>query len=178
MAQKAEDRIIIHLINYDYGYDSARDRINPHPSFWLSLKLPELYRVSDVYLMTPDDNSSPTPLQYEIRNNRINITLPYVGVWSMIVIEPVSRVETITETRFLTFMDILERTVTKVNVETETTTIASTYARTLTIREEQPAPYPASTTTLLIAVVAALGLAVGYMLRGRGQGHNLRNSQP
>ena len=178
LLQPTTGRIIVHVVNYDYGYNPSEDYTIPQPDFWISLQLPEVYTPSRIYLTSPDRDVNRALLQYEIIGNRINVTVPDVKLWNIIVIEPKTRTETqtITETKTIisryTVYKISTVTSYETRIETITEKITTTTTSVLTLREEKPPSYGdyIPSTIMIISAVPALiiGFIIGYSLRRRG----------
>ena len=142
LAQPRGGRILIHLVNYDYGYNATSDYIRSHPPLWISLNLPEAYRVSDIRIISPDTQQAIKP-SYRVKNNQLNITVPGVKVWSIIVVEPevrtaietVTSISTRTQTTTITTPTPIPIIVTEVRTATRYNTVERTYTHTRNLTE-------------------------------------------
>ena len=84
--QREENRLIVHLINYDYGYDANRDWNNVMRDLKIALALPEGFTTSEVRIVTPDD--VPTEgLAWTEKNGVVELHVPELELWNMIVLE-------------------------------------------------------------------------------------------
>ena len=84
--QREENRLIVHLINYDFGYDANRDWNNVMRDLKIALALPEGFTTSEVRIVTPDD--VPTEgLAWTEKNGVVRLHVPELDLWNMIVLE-------------------------------------------------------------------------------------------
>ncbi len=84
--QREENRLIVHLINYDYGYDADRDWNNPKKDLSITLSLPEGFATSEARIITPDD--VPTEgFTWTEENGVVDLYVPELDLWNMIVLE-------------------------------------------------------------------------------------------
>jgi hypothetical protein len=78
------DRMVVHLLNYDY--DGGQDKINPVGGFRLALRLPgDCKNVNgDVMLATPDAPGQETVLPHRLADGRIEVQVPKLHIWSVL----------------------------------------------------------------------------------------------
>ncbi len=166
LLQPDTGRIIVHLVNYDYAYNSREDWFNPTKEVLVELKIPQVYRVGKVQLYTPDTGSVAEKLNYTAEKGWLRISLPKLNIWHIIVVEPrkyveettltttVTQTETVVETSTITktttykttetlvsyITDTVTKTVTSIEIERETETIVKqatiTYTETKYISRE------------------------------------------
>ena len=84
--QREENRLIVHLINYDYGYDANRDWNNVMRDLKIALALPEGFTTSEVRIVTPDDVPM-EGLAWTEKNGVVELHVPELELWNMIVLE-------------------------------------------------------------------------------------------
>jgi regulator of replication initiation timing len=80
------ERLIVHLVNYDYRYDSEKDWTIPASNIAITLKIPSMFDPANVTLISPDI-PSPIPLAFQIGDGFLSFTVPSLKVWDIIVIE-------------------------------------------------------------------------------------------
>jgi prefoldin subunit 5 len=80
------ERLIVHLVNYDYRYDSEKDWTIPASNIGITLKIPSMFDPANVTLISPDI-PSPIPLAFQIGDGFLSFTVPILNVWDIIVIE-------------------------------------------------------------------------------------------
>jgi regulator of replication initiation timing len=80
------ERLIVHLVNYDYRYDSEKDWTIPASNIGITLKIPPTFNPANVTLISPDI-PSPIPLTFQLGDGSISFTVPSLKVWDIIVIE-------------------------------------------------------------------------------------------
>jgi regulator of replication initiation timing len=80
------ERLIVHLVNYDYRYDSEKDWIIPASNIGITLKIPSMFNPANVTLISPDI-PGPIPLTFQFGDGSISFTVPSLKVWDIIVIE-------------------------------------------------------------------------------------------
>jgi hypothetical protein len=78
-------RILIHLINFNYGYDATKDWTQPAGPIQLNVTLPGNRTVSDVVLLTPDPQSQ-TRFKYTLNDNHLGLTIPNLDTWSIVAV--------------------------------------------------------------------------------------------
>jgi regulator of replication initiation timing len=81
-----DERLIVHLVNYDYRYDSEKDWTIPASNIGITLKIPPTFNPANVTLISPDI-PSPIPLTFQLGDGSISFTVPSLKVWDIIVIE-------------------------------------------------------------------------------------------
>jgi regulator of replication initiation timing len=81
-----DERLIVHLVNYDYRYDSEKDWTIPASNIGITLKIPPMFNPANVTLISPDI-PSPIPLTFQLGDGSISFTVPSLKVWDIIVIE-------------------------------------------------------------------------------------------
>jgi hypothetical protein len=81
-----DERLIVHLVNYDYRYDSEKDWTIPASNIGITLKIPPTFNPANVTLISPDI-PSPIPLTFQLGDGSLNFTVPSLKVWDIIVIE-------------------------------------------------------------------------------------------
>ena len=82
--QQNPSRLLVHLVNYDYGYDQAGDWVNPAKNLTFSIPLPAGFQVSSAQLLSPD--GIPTQgFQWAVNGSAIQLQVPEVGYWSIVV---------------------------------------------------------------------------------------------
>jgi regulator of replication initiation timing len=80
------ERLIVHLVNYDYRYDSEKDWTIPASNIGITLKIPSMFDPANVTLISPDI-SGVIPLAFQIGDGFLSFTVPSLKVWDIIVIE-------------------------------------------------------------------------------------------
>jgi regulator of replication initiation timing len=80
------ERLVVHLVNYDYRYDSEKDWTIPASNIGITLKIPPTFNPANVTLISPDI-PSPIPLTFQLGDGSISFTVPSLKVWDIIVIE-------------------------------------------------------------------------------------------
>jgi regulator of replication initiation timing len=80
------ERLVVHLVNYDYRYDSEKDWTVPASNIGITLKIPSMFNPANVTLISPDI-PSPIPLTFQLGVGSLNFTVPSLKVWDIIVIE-------------------------------------------------------------------------------------------
>ena len=78
------DKMLVHIINYDYGHNNDTDWINTCESFSLSLRIPGLYNVENVTLLSPNDNV--LVLNHTQTDDYVELSVPELELWSVLVI--------------------------------------------------------------------------------------------
>jgi len=80
------ERLIVHLVNYDYRYDSEKDWTIPASNIGITLKIPSMFDPANVTLISPDISGA-IPLAFQIGDGFLSFTVPSLKVWDIIVIE-------------------------------------------------------------------------------------------
>jgi regulator of replication initiation timing len=80
------ERLIVHLVNYDYRYDSEKDWTIPASNIGITLKIPSMFNPANVTLISPDISGA-IPLAFQIGDGFLSFTVPSLKVWNIIVIE-------------------------------------------------------------------------------------------
>jgi predicted nucleotidyltransferase/regulator of replication initiation timing len=80
------ERLVVHLVNYDYRYDSEKDWTILASNIGITLKIPPMFNPANVTLISPDI-PSPIPLTFQLGDGSLNFTVPSLKVWDIIVIE-------------------------------------------------------------------------------------------
>jgi regulator of replication initiation timing len=80
------ERLIVHLVNYDYRYDSEKDWTIPASNIGITLKIPSMFDPANVTLISPDISGA-IPLTFQIGDGFLSFTVPSLKVWDIIVIE-------------------------------------------------------------------------------------------
>jgi len=87
LAQKwPAEKLIVHLVNYDYRYDSEKDWTHPANNIGITLKIPPGFNPANVTLISPDIPSALT-LPFHMGEGFLSFTVPSLKVWDIIVIE-------------------------------------------------------------------------------------------
>jgi regulator of replication initiation timing len=81
-----DERLVVHLVNYDYRYDSEKDWTIPASNIGITLKIPPTFNPANVTLISPDI-PSPIPLTFQLSDGSLSFTVPSLKVWDIIVIE-------------------------------------------------------------------------------------------
>jgi hypothetical protein len=81
-----DERLVVHLVNYDYRYDSEKDWTIPASNIGITLKIPPMFNPANVTLISPDI-PSPIPLTFQLGDGSLSFTVPSLKVWDIIVIE-------------------------------------------------------------------------------------------
>ena len=84
--QRDEKRLLVHLINYDYGYDANRDWTNRKEDLRIALPLPKGFAPSEAKLITPDDVST-DGFTWTEGNGSVRFHMPELDLWNIIVLE-------------------------------------------------------------------------------------------
>jgi regulator of replication initiation timing len=80
------ERLVVHLVNYDYRYDSEKDWTILASNIGITLKIPPTFNPANVTLISPDI-PSPIPLTFQFGDGSLSFTVPSLKVWDIIVIE-------------------------------------------------------------------------------------------
>jgi regulator of replication initiation timing len=80
------EKLIVHLVNYDYRYDSEKDWTIPASNIGITLKIPPTFDPANVTLISPDISGA-IPLAFQIGDGFLSFTVPSLKVWDIIVIE-------------------------------------------------------------------------------------------
>jgi regulator of replication initiation timing len=80
------ERLVVHLVNYDYRYDSEKDWTIPASNIGVTLKIPSMFDPANVTLISPDI-PSPILLTFQFGDGSLSFTVPSLKVWDIIVIE-------------------------------------------------------------------------------------------
>jgi regulator of replication initiation timing len=80
------ERLIVHLVNYDYRYDSEKDWTIPASNIGITLKIPSMFDPANVTLISPDISGA-IPLIFQLGDGFLSFTVPSLKVWDIIVIE-------------------------------------------------------------------------------------------
>jgi regulator of replication initiation timing len=80
------ERLIVHLVNYDYRYDSEKDWTIPASNIGITLKIPSMFDPANVTLISPDISGA-IPLTFQIGDGFLSFTVPSLKIWDIIVIE-------------------------------------------------------------------------------------------
>jgi hypothetical protein len=80
------ERLIVHLVNYDYRYDSEKDWTIPASNIGITLKIPSMFDPANVTLISPDISGA-IPLAFQLGDGFLSFTVPSLKVWDIIVIE-------------------------------------------------------------------------------------------
>jgi hypothetical protein len=80
------ERLVVHLVNYDYRYDSEKDWTIPASNIGITLKIPPMFNPANITLISPDI-PSPIPLTFQLSDGSLSFTVPSLKVWDIIVIE-------------------------------------------------------------------------------------------
>jgi hypothetical protein len=80
------ERLIVHLVNYDYRYDFEKDWTIPASNIGITLRIPPMFAPANVTLISPDISGA-IPLAYQIGDGFLSFTVPSLKVWDIIVIE-------------------------------------------------------------------------------------------
>jgi regulator of replication initiation timing len=80
------ERLIVHLVNYDYRYNSEKDWTIPASNIGITLKIPSMFDPANVTLISPDI-PNPIPLTFQLGDGSLSFTVPSLKVWDIIVIE-------------------------------------------------------------------------------------------
>ena len=77
-------RIIIHLVNYKYSYNSEKDWTTPIKNIKIRINLPFSNNIT-VYVISPDETIKYT---YNVENGQLTININKLNIWNIIIIEP------------------------------------------------------------------------------------------
>jgi regulator of replication initiation timing len=80
------ERLIVHLVNYDYRYDAEKDWTIPASNIGITLKIPSMFDPANVTLISPDISGA-IPLTFQLGDGFLSFTVPSLKVWDIIVIE-------------------------------------------------------------------------------------------
>jgi hypothetical protein len=138
--QPNRGRFIIHLVNYNYRYDSQKDYLDAVNWINLSLNIPKPLTPRTAYLLSPDFNST-IKLEFSFKDHSFNVRIPRLDVWDIVVLE--LELPTVTKTAYTT----LTETITTQTVMTTTKTITEVSERTITVSTKE---YKFLTTTQTI----------------------------
>ena len=86
LIQREQNRLLVHLINYDYGYDADRDWTNPVRDLSITLTLPEGFAMSEARIITPDDVAT-DGFTWNERSGEVEFRVPELELWSTIVVD-------------------------------------------------------------------------------------------
>jgi len=171
LGQKSTGRIIIHLVNYNYRYDSERDYIDPSGPINISLKLPAYYPIGNINVYTPD-GTNPVKPQYSVSGKgELKITIPKVNIWEIIVIEPRTTSKVVTKTETITNTVTSTYTQPIIHTTTATTTITQIYTTTITstVTETKTAPTVITAQdwikTMVIILIALIAVIIAILAK-------------
>ena len=88
MMQDTSQWMVIHLVNYDYGYNSSTDWSSPTGPIELNVTLPQGLTVTGVELLSPDSPRNQTNLAYSVSHGDLTLTVPNLRTWDLVVINP------------------------------------------------------------------------------------------
>jgi len=91
------ERLVIHLVNYDYTFNAKSDAVKATGPIRLHIRLPSGISPDTVTLLNPDTNSS-TPLMPTLNGGFLDVEIPSLAIWSIILVGPRLRISTITTT--------------------------------------------------------------------------------
>jgi len=144
-------RLVIHLVNYDYTFDAESDAVKATGPIKLHIRLPSKISPDTVTLLNPDTNST-TSLMPALNGSYLDVEIPSLAIWSIILVGPRLRIPTITTT-----------------TSTQTTAVApSTVASLTTVQQGSP---PILDNRIVIAILAltvtvtAIGAYLGLRKR-------------
>ena len=80
--QKSMDRYIIHLINYDHS--KLFDSINPKNDISIQFSKPD-FDIGEIYIVSPDFEGN-TILEFGIYNESVEVIVPYLEVYNVLII--------------------------------------------------------------------------------------------
>jgi len=85
------ERMVVHILNYDY--DEGSDAVNPKRNIQIKLKLPKDAKgiVGKVMLASPDIEGEDQSIPYRLDNGRVEFTVPELRVWSVVHFRLASR---------------------------------------------------------------------------------------
>ena len=127
----SQGKLILHLINYRYRYNSTQDWIIPVRHLNISVKLPVAFEPRRVELLSPD-LAEPVALDYKVdAAGYITFTVPILRVWDIIVIE-MGTSPTVMITSSLPVTTTTTATVTETAIKTIIKTATATYTSTVT----------------------------------------------
>ena len=86
LVQRDKKRLLVHLVNYDYGYDGDRDWTTPVRDLNVTLQLPEGFAVSEARIITPDDVST-DGFTWAERGGTVELHVAELELWNTIVLE-------------------------------------------------------------------------------------------
>ena len=86
LVQPEENRLLVHLVNYDYGHNADRDWTNPIRDLSITLSLPEGFAASEVRIITPDDVST-DGFTWSENKGVVELQVPELDLWNTIVLE-------------------------------------------------------------------------------------------
>lgn len=76
-------RLVVHLLNYDY--DGSADRVRPQRKLTVKIRLPEGAKPpAQVLVAAPDITGPDRPCPHRLNRGRLEIDLPELGVWSFV----------------------------------------------------------------------------------------------
>ncbi|MFH1741561.1 MAG: hypothetical protein ABIH23_21350 [bacterium] len=80
LQQKEENRLLLHVINYDYRRNPLLEDIQ------VKLRLPKNHKVDSMFMLSPD-HEQPTTLQCGIEENLARIKIPRLEMYEMVVVQ-------------------------------------------------------------------------------------------
>lgn len=80
---RQDGRIVVHLLNYDY--EASTDTITPKKGIQLSLRK-DKFRAERAYVVTPEQ-PSPTELEINESDSYVEVRIPEINIWSLIIFE-------------------------------------------------------------------------------------------
>jgi hypothetical protein len=82
---KADSPVIVHLLNRNY--DFATDKIQPQQNIILHLRAPLLGKLAPTKCKAFVPNSEPASLPIEKESDGLRVTVPELGLWSVMVFD-------------------------------------------------------------------------------------------
>jgi hypothetical protein len=92
MTQGEHERIVVHLVNLAYGYNSSADWTVPD-EVQFNMTLPFPSSSWSVRMLSPDGLSA-NSFSYTISNNVISVKVPNLKLWDMITVQPTTMTTT------------------------------------------------------------------------------------
>ncbi|HPA47623.1 MAG TPA: hypothetical protein PK395_17790 [bacterium] len=80
LGQKKENRILLHVINYDHRRNPLLENIQA------KLRLPENRKVDSIFMLSPD-HEKPVTLECDIEEDLARIQIPRLEMYEMVVVQ-------------------------------------------------------------------------------------------
>lgn len=157
MTQNGNQRIIIHVVNLNYGYNSSDDWTTP-TNVRFNMTLPYNSNSWTVTMSTPD-GSGASSFSYSMTGDVLSVTIPNLKLWDIITLQPAQQKTTTTVTSYLTSTFVSTNFVT-----TGASTVRTTEQATTTLNHTVTATVLGPTSITEVFGMLALGGVIGALI--------------